>query len=280
MKTVAIINDFTTCEEIALGVQMPILRAMGHKVLPIPSKILDYPLCVDGAVELETVEFAKSMFASITNRNDKIDAVLSGFIPSVDLASKTKEFCEAQKSRGALIFVDPVFGDNGKAYKSVKPENIEAQKELLKVADYCFPNYTEACLLTGVEYKGITSGDSAGFSYENGEYGMTSSEARNLLIKLKAFGVKIPIVTGCIVEGRDAIAYLSEGNELAIVEYERINGHLPGTGDRFAAGVVGRLGNDESLLEAISKTAIEISNGINRIYMPKEMNQQSDGVIG
>ncbi len=262
MKTVVIINDFTTCEEIALGVQMPILRAMGHKVLPIPSKILDYPLCVDGAVELETVDFAKSMFASILTRKDCVDAVLTGFIPSVKLVSDTKEFCEAQKSRGAIVYVDPVFGDNGKAYKSVKPENIEAQKELLTVADYCFPNYTEACLLTGVEYKGITSGDVTSDTYENGKYGMNSSEAKELLIKLKAFGVGIPIVTGCIVEGRDAIAYLGEDNELSIVEYERINGHLPGTGDRFAAGVVGRLGNGENLRSAIQRTAEEISKGM------------------
>lgn len=92
MKSIAIINDFTTCEEIALGIQMPILREMGHKVFPIPSKILNYPLCVEGAVELETVDFAKGMFNFFLNRKDKIDAVLTGFIPAVELVAETKVF--------------------------------------------------------------------------------------------------------------------------------------------------------------------------------------------
>lgn len=250
MKTIAVINDFTTCEEIALGIQMPILRDMGHKVFPIPSKILNYPLCVEGAVELETVGFAKEMFSFFIKRNDKIDAVLTGFIPSVELVSETKEFCLQQKSNGSLIFVDPVFGDNGKAYKSVKPENIEAIKDLLSVADYCFPNYTEACILTETTYKPA----------------MTSEEAGELLFKLKSLGAKNPIVTGCIVNNKDVIVFLDETGDFCSVEYERINGHLAGTGDRFAAGVVGGLVNGENLKEAIGRTAKEISERIHKTY--------------
>lgn len=246
MKSIAIINDFTTCEEIALGIQMPILRDMGYKVLPIPSKILNYPLCVDGAVELETVDFAKKMFSFFEDRKEKIDAVLTGFIPSIELVSETKKFCLEQKSSGSVIFVDPVFGDNGKAYKSVKTENIESLKDLLTVADYCFPNYTEACILTGEEYK----------------VGMTSSEAEELLLRLKSYGVKNPIVTGCVVNNIDVIIYLKENDELGTVEYKRVKGHFAGTGDRFAAGVVGRLMSGENLREAIRRTADEISDRI------------------
>lgn len=262
MKSVVIINDFTTCEEIALGIQMPILRDMGHKVLPIPSKILNYPLCVDGAVELESVDFAKKMFSFFLDRKDRIDAVLTGFIPNVELVSATKEFCEEQKRLNALIFVDPVFGDNGKAYKSVKPENIEVLKDLLSVADYCFPNYTEACILTGTVYKGLTGGGEMHDSYEDCKLGMTTSEAKDLLEKLQSFGVKYPIVTGCIVNNTDVIIYLNENNEFGVVNYKRINGHLAGTGDRFAANVVGRLVDGDSLDEAIRTTSEKISKEI------------------
>ena len=205
---------------------------------------MNYPLCVEGAVELETVGFAKDMFAFILNKKEKIDAVLTGFIPSVELVSETKTFCIEQKSNGSLIFVDPVFGDNGKAYKSVKPENIEALRDLLFVADYCFPNYTEACLLTGVVYD---------------DSGMTAQDAKDLLLKLKAFGAKNPIITGCIVNNKDVIVFLDENDELCVVEYERFNGHLVGTGDRFAAGVTGRLCDGVNLEKSIRETAVEIS---------------------
>lgn len=259
MKTVLIINDFTTCEEIALGIQMPILRAMGHKVLPVPSKILNYPLCVDGAVELETADFVKKTLAFFQDRNERIDAVLTGFIPNIELVSVTKEFCHEQKRQGASIFVDPVFGDNGQKYKSVKPEYIEALKELLAVADFCLPNYTEACILTGIPYKGSTKDDS---ERKDCILGMTSEEAKELLLKLKRLGVQTPIVTGCIVNCRDVIAYLDENDTLCTIEYKRISGHLAGTGDRFAAGFVGRLGNGESIEAAIRNTADEISDRI------------------
>lgn len=257
MKTAIVINDFTTCEEIALGIQMPILRDMGHKVLPIPSKMLSYPLCVEGAAALETVDFAKEMLAFFLNRNDKIDAVLTGFIPSVELTLETRKFCKKQQNNGAIICVDPVFGDNGKPYKSVKPENIEAVKGLLKVADFCFPNYTEACILTGTEYKGVTAEPSD--NGENNNFGMTSTEALELLLKLKELGAKTPIVTGCVVDSTDVIIYLNESNSLVTVKYKRVNGHLAGTGDRFAAGVVGGLLKGEDIGEAIVRTSGEIT---------------------
>lgn len=256
MKTVVVINDFTTCEEIALGIQMPILRDMGHKVLPIPSKLLSYPLCVEGAAALETVDFAKEMLSFFLNRQDKIDAVLTGFIPSIELVSEVKEFCKTRKSDGTIICVDPVFGDNGKAYKSVKPENIEAIKGLLSVADYCFPNYTEACILTGSEYKGVTAEQAEGVNDKNG---MTSSEALKLLLSLRALGAATPIVTGCIVDNEDVIIYLDADNKLGTVTYRRVMGHLAGTGDRFAAGLVGGLLNGETLSEAVSRTSEEIT---------------------
>lgn len=36
MKTIVVVNDFTTCEEIALGIQMPILR----DILNAPPKMV------------------------------------------------------------------------------------------------------------------------------------------------------------------------------------------------------------------------------------------------
>lgn len=251
MKTCVVINDFTTCEEIALGVQMPILRDMGHQVLAIPSKILSYPLCVEGAAALESTDFAKEMLEFFSSREDKIDAVLTGFLPNAELITETKAFCEEQKKKGAIVFVDPVFADNGKPYNSVKSEHIEALKALLSVADYCFPNYTEGCILTNSPYKDRTDIN-----------GMTQSEAKELLLKLQSLGVKTPVVTGCVVNKEDVIIYLNSENELCLISYTRVEGSFSGTGDRFAAGVAGRMLSGDSLQEAILKTADEITKKI------------------
>ena len=57
-----------------------------------------------------------------------------------------------------MIFVDPIMGDSGELYNGVTPSTINSMREMLSVADLCFPNYTETCYLTDSEYKvdGVT----------------------------------------------------------------------------------------------------------------------------
>ena len=57
-------------------------------------------------------------------------------------------YCREQATNGTIIFVDPIMGDNGKLYNGVTPSTINSMREMLSVADLCFPNYTEACYLT------------------------------------------------------------------------------------------------------------------------------------
>lgn len=236
-KTCVIINDFTTCEEIALGIQMPILREKGVEVFPVPTKLLSYPLCRQDAVALSTVDFAKEMLNNWISSGEVFDMVLTGFIPDTELSEEVRKFCLFQKNKGAVIIVDPVFGDYGHAYKSVRPENIEAIKRLLGVADYCLPNYTEACLLTGIEYT---------------EDGIEKDEAAGLLNALMDFGVKNPVVTGVHVKGISGVIMLSAG-EATVIPYTEVSGGFPGTGDRFAAHFAVGLIKGESIENAINR---------------------------
>ena len=54
-----------------------------------------------------------------------------------------------------------------------KITTVRCMKEMLSVSHLCFPNYTEACLLTDSEYK---------------EEGISEKEAYELIDKLRAIG--------------------------------------------------------------------------------------------
>lgn len=242
-KTCVIINDFTTCAEIALGIQMPVLRDMGAEVLPVPSKLLSYPLCREDAVALNTTDFATQMINNWIASGEGFDAVLTGFIPDASLSELAAELCATQKKLGARIFIDPVLGDNGHAYKSIKPENLAAMKKLLKEADYCLPNYTEACLLTDTEYR---------------EGGVNAEEISELLSSLVEMGASNPIITGALVDGKTVVA-LKTNNEVKLIEYEQVKGNVSGTGDRFAALFVGFMLKGDSPEQAIRKAEEKVT---------------------
>lgn len=243
MKKCVVINDFTTCSEIALGIQMPILRELGIECLPVPTKMLSYPLCNETSVALSTFNFAKSMIDSWTKAGDTFDAVLTGFIPDVELVDIVAEFLIKQKERGAIIIVDPVMGDNGHAYKSVTSGYIEAMKRLVSIADVILPNYTEACILTGTEYEEAVSGNTV----------------NKLLCCLQELGAKTPVITGVFADGKDVIACLLKEKGMTCTGFERVGGQPFGTGDRFAAVLTGMLLKDKSMEEAISEAADSVT---------------------
>ena len=52
----------------------------------------------------------------------------------------------------AFAVVDPVMGDNGKAYRTYTPDMCRRMNELVAVADMITPNLTEASILLGIPY--------------------------------------------------------------------------------------------------------------------------------
>ena len=89
-------------------------------------------------------------------------------------AKLVARYCREQAALGTDIYVDPVMGDYGKLYGGASESTVRCMKEMLSVSHLCFPNYTEACLLTDSEYK---------------EEGISEKEAYELIDKLRAIGL-------------------------------------------------------------------------------------------
>ena len=124
--------------------------------------------------------------------------------------------------------------DNGKLYPGFDDEFVEAMKGLCASADYVVPNLTEACFLTGVEYKT--------------EYGREYIDG--ILKALKAIGCKNVIFTGISYrEGYTGVVVFENG-QYSYYEHEKLSNSCHGTGDIYSSAFVGSLVRGKSAYQS------------------------------
>ena len=133
-------------------------------------------------------------------------------------------------------------GDEGKLYNGVTPATISSMREMIGVADLIFPNYTEACYLTGSTYN---------------EDGIGLDDAENLLDRLRGIGTKSALITSVLIDGTPSVAgYNHRTGQYFSLPYTEIPVHFPGTGDIFSAILIGHL-LDGGQLEASTQKAMD-----------------------
>ena len=178
-SNILIISDMTQLRKVAAAVQMPILSYMGLDVFNLPTMLISntFPYgkyAIRNALRISKPCRSGTGWAFILMPSPRFH----GFGHPGEAGGII-----AEQARWANIYVDPVMGDYGKLYGGASESTVRCMKEMLSVSHLCFPNYTEACLLTDSEYKeeGISEG-----SYE-------------LIDKLRA-KFRSVLITSCIVE--------------------------------------------------------------------------------
>lgn len=233
---VAAIHDLSCFGRCALTVIIPTLSALGIQAVPLPTALLS----------THTGGFENMYFADLSREMDEIsdhfatldlkfDSVYSGFLGSEAQIGRVAKFIDNFAKKEAPIFVDPVMGDDGVLYSTYTKELGEGMKHLVQKADIITPNYTEACFLTGTEYRPTDT--------------MNEKEletlADELISKLLKFGQKKIAVTG--FETSDSvITFGSDGNGIFTDKRERHAASYPGTGDIFASALLGYFLDGES----------------------------------
>ena len=107
-------------------------------------------------------------------------------------------------------------------------------KKLCAGADYLLPNITEACFLTGMDYR---------TEYDPGYID-------ELVSKLCALGAKNVILTGVSYAKGCTGVVVYENGEKQYYEHEQIAGGVHGTGDIYASAFVGAKLRDKTAYEA------------------------------
>lgn len=242
-KQLLLINDLAGYGKVALSVMLPILSHMGHHLYNLPTAIISNTLDYGKFNILETTEHMEKTLKIWDELNFSFDAIATGFIASAKQQALIENYCRRETAKGVLLFVDPIMADDGKLYNGVPEETITSMQKMIALADYIVPNYTEAAFLTGSSYQ---------------ENGITTSEANEMLEKLRKIGAKSVIITSGIVDGQDVVFgydHLIDAN--FILPFEKIPTRFVGTGDIFSAILIGRILDGHSLAQS-TKSAMDI----------------------
>ena len=124
--------------------------------------------------------------------------------------------------------------DNGKLYTGFDVQYVEAMKPLCASADILVPNITEACFLSGVEYRE---------KYDE-------AYVAELLEKTAALGASTVVLTGVGYEEGKTGVVVYENGKTSYYAHKRIAKGSHGTGDIYASAFVGALMNGNTIFES------------------------------
>lgn len=236
---VAAIHDLSGFGRCSLSVILPVLSAMGVQACAVPTAVLSTHTGGLGDVAFrDLTDYILPALEHYKKLGIEFEAVYSGFLGSVEQVGSCLEFFGSYPD--SLKLVDPVMGDNGKAYKTCGEDLQKRMKELVAVADIITPNMTEAAMLLGENYRTEP---------------ITHSEAKSLLLKLCKLGPKCVVVTGVeLASGELAnIGYDSGNGSFWYVPCEYVPVSYPGCGDIYASVLLGSMLGGGSLPIAMSR---------------------------
>lgn len=235
-KKILTIQDISCVGQCSLTVALPILSAAGHETCILPSAVLS----------THTAGFSNYTFRDLTDdipaikdhwlsEKIKFEAFYTGYLGSTKQIAFVKDILFGDlRNSGTVSIVDPAMADNGKLYPGFDDEFVDAMKSLAFSADMILPNITEACMLTGYEYR-----ETYDEAYIDG-----------LLGKLAQAGAKCVILTGVGFNSDKTGVIVFENGKKQYYEHERIAKGCHGTGDVYAASFVGALMNGKSKFES------------------------------
>ena len=223
-KKILTIQDISCFGQCSLTVALPILSACGIETAILPSAVLStHTAGFKGYTFRDLTEDIPQINKHWISENIKFDGIYTGYLGSSKQIEYVINIFKTTIKENGLIFVDPAMADNGKLYPGFDDEYVKEMLKLCLVADYIIPNITEACLLTGVEYKEVYDKDYIDLIIE----------------KLQNLGIKNIVLTGVsFKEGKLGIVVVENGN-YSYYEHEKMPNSCHGTGDIYSSAFVG-----------------------------------------
>lgn len=234
-KRILTIQDISCVGQCSLTVALPILSACGVETAILPSAVLS----------THTAGFTGYTFRDLTGdmpaisdhwKKEQIqfEAIYTGYLGSREQISYIRKMFRELKTATGITVVDPAMADNGKLYPGFDDAYVEAMVALCADADYVVPNITEACFLTGMEFKT--------------QYDRSYIDA--LLTALTEKGMSNVVLTGVsYAEGRTGVVVYEKG-VYSYYEHEKLPNSCHGTGDIYASALVGAMMRGKTAVQA------------------------------
>lgn len=229
------IQDISCAGQCSLTVALPILSACGAETCVLPTAVLSTHTGGLGKPHIRGLtDDMPQIAAHWKQAGINFDAIYSGYLGSMAQMDHVSDILNTLAAPGCVTVIDPAMADHGRLYAGFDHAFVEAMKGFCAKADYLLPNLTEACLLTGTEYKTKYDAD----------------WINSLLEKLSGLGCKNIILTGVSFQENTTGVMVWEKGSSAYCRHERLSRSCHGTGDIFAAAFTGALVRGKTAVEA------------------------------
>ena len=241
MKRVLTIQDISCLGKCSITVALPIISAMGVETVILPTAVLSTHTMFKNFTVKDLTDQLIPITEHWKNEGVQFDAIYTGYLGSAEEIEIAKRIFAEFGTKDNVIFVDPVMADNGKLYPAFDEDYAKLNAGLCGAADVIVPNITEACFMTGTEYRE---------SYDE-DY------IRGLLQKLAALGSRVVLVTGVSLSaGKTGVmGYDREKDEYFTYQNDRVNASYHGTGDIFSSVCIGGILRGLALRDAMALAA-------------------------
>ena len=153
MKRILTIQDISCFGRCSITIALPVLSAMGIETAVLPTAILSTHTMFDDYIKRDLTDTILPFAEQWKNNGVTFDGIYTGYLGTAEDIELVMKVTDLFRNKDTLLFVDPVFGDHGRAYAGISRDYGVRCAELCRIADYAVPNITEACLMTGTEYK-------------------------------------------------------------------------------------------------------------------------------
>lgn len=241
MKNVLIIQDISGFGKCSTTVALPIISACGVTGSILPTSLLsthtgpEFP----GFTFLDLFENMKATLNHWVKLGIKFDAVYTGYLGKIAHVDLLIDYIPKLLKDNGEVFIDPAFADDGNLYQGFDDAYAKAQLRLVEIADYVFPNLSEACLMLDIDYNLVDAGN--------------NDDVNKVLDALLNAGAKNALVTGVRDNEKIGARLKTQTGEV----YTSLETYIPqsfhGTGDVFASVIVGDYMRTGDIKQAIDK---------------------------
>lgn len=242
MARILAISSYVASGHVGLAAIVPALQALGHEVIAVPTVVLSchYGHAHVGGVPVEAAGVRSILLALKDNDTlAGLDAVITGFLPNAEMVDVIANMLDglAEDAPDVLYLCDPVMGDDPGGLYLSEAAAAAIRDRLVPLADILTPNRFELSWLTGEKVGGEEDADRAADGIGTDLVAITSVPAPD-----------------------DQIANVMSGIDEALSFATPRRTSVPhGTGDLFAALLLGHILNGATQPEATARAAAGIA---------------------
>lgn len=249
-KKVLCVMDIAALGRCSLAAAMPVLAACGVQCCPLPASVLSsHTGGFTGVAKIDISTFCKQALAHFRQEGIDFDAVYIGYLGN----KQQFYFANAvlQQYPNAFVLVDPAMADAGRLYSSLPAETPALMLSLCQKASLITPNQTEAELLLA----------------EMGVCNAATLSFEEKALKLSC-GLRSVLITGVAAGGGmlNIYGYSHSAHSSFVHSTAYIAQNYPGTGDVFAAAVLGQFLCGASLCASVGTASRFVAAAIGATF--------------